>query len=158
MFNHSHRKMLTKDKPSVIAGIVAMVILTIAEFLILDIELVRGNLWAVYLGFEIGLHIVLSILFWFFIAMQLYKIRLFRIKDVEPAKTIRGTIWWFLGVFVIWCPACSITLAWLLWFWAVLVSFPLGWLEVKILAILILVFVCYKMFRDLTVCKKSHRK
>lgn len=158
MFSHPHRKLLAKDIPSIWAGAGAVIILIIAEFLILDIELVRGNLWDVYLGFEIGLHALLSILFGFFVALQVYKIRLFTPQEIKPARTLWGTIGGFLWVLVVGCPACSITLAWLLGLWAVLVSLPLGWLEVKILSIIILAIVAYIMFRDLTICKKSRKK
>ena len=158
MFSHPHRKLLAKDTPSMIAGAMGLVWLIAAEFFILDIELVRGNLWAVYLGFEIGLHILLSILFGFFIAMQIFKIRLFRLEEVKPSRTFLWTLWGFMWVLVIWCPACSITLAWLLWLWAVLVSLPLGGLEVKIIAIIILAMVSYRMFRDLTICKARNTR
>jgi len=158
MFSHPHRKLLAKDIPSLCAGIFAFIALMIAEFLILDIELIRGNLWDVYLGFEIWLHALLSILFGFFVALQVYKIRLFTPQDIKPARTLWGTIGGFLWVLVVGCPACSITLAWLFGLWAVLVSLPLNWLEVKITAIIILVIVSYRMFRDLTVCKKPHKK
>lgn len=144
-------KSIQKDDIAVITGVVSFGLILYVWLLYSDIEQTSWNLWKTLAYIQIGSHWILSILFWLFIAATIYKIR--RTNQRSSTKTSSGLFWWLFSAIVIWCPACSISLASYLWLWTLLVNMPGFGIELKLVWLGILGWATWTTLRDLYVCK-----
>ncbi len=117
------------------------------SFYFIQKDLIIWNLGHSFYIMEIVLTIVISILFWLFIWSTLYKIKYFQVK-----KTWAGFIWWFFGVLVSWCPACSVTLASYIWLASIISTFPYYGMELKFLSVFMLIYANYATLKTLELC------
>lgn len=145
-------QLLSKDILSLLRGFFALLGMIALQYRQLDFALVEWNLWLWFARAEVILFSLIAVLFAFFVALQAYKLRQF--GSVKPKKSISWWFGWVLGILTVGCPACSITLASFFWLSAVIIALPFQWLEIKAIAILLLLRVDYTMLRDLTVCKR----
>jgi hypothetical protein len=121
-----------------------------------DISMIGGNFGNIYLWFQLIMQTLISLLFGLFVPISLYKIIMFNSFSLKENLGSGGGT--FLGVLVAGCPACSITLASYLGL-ASLVSFlPWYGLELKIIAVPILVYSIYSLLKDLKTCKIKKKK
>ena len=133
--------------------IFGVLLIIVPSYYFLDYEMIIGNKGYVYLYIELFLDWVIAILFWIFIGATLYKISYFSVK-----KTWIWFLWWFLGILVSGCPSCTITLASYLWLASFVSILPYDWLELKIMSVFLLIYVCYTTLVNLEVCKIKKKK
>ncbi len=137
-----------KSKVWIFWIITGIILIVIPSYYFLDYQMIIGNKGYIYLYFEIFLDILIAILFWIFLWATLYKMSYFSVK-----KTWVWFLWWFLWILVSGCTGCTITFAsylGLAWFVSIL---PYGWLELKIISIFLLIYVCYITLKNLEICE-----
>lgn len=105
-------------------------------------------MWDIYFYSILFLDLFLAFLFAIFVWATLYKMTYFWNKKASKL----WFLWWFLGALVWGCASCSLTLASVLWLWAFISFLPYGWLELKILSIFLLLYVCFTTLKNLWVC------
>lgn len=149
----THIQFVLLDRYAVFFGILWGVCIRAIGMHFIHVDLIRGNMGAARANAEVMLHLILSILFGFFIAWTVYKTRLFRTIPSEDAA--RGGVWGFLGILVSWCSACSITLASYVGLASLLVHLPFKGLELKIVGIVLLWRATRRTYRYLTVCERK---
>lgn len=146
-------QLVIKNKKYFLIFLVATAIFLIVGFLTLNYEHSIGNIWKSITYREISLHILLSILFGLFLSGQIYKIYTMWTKKNQGKS--RGILWWVLGILITGCPSCSIGIASYLGLSSILSFLPRYGLELKIVAVLLLVWANYSMYKDLLVCKRK---
>lgn len=112
------------------------------------------GMWDNYFYFMLSLDIFLAILFGIFLAGTLYKMIYFGNKKTSKL----WFVWWFLGSLVWGCTSCSLTLASYLGLASFMAFLPYGWLEIKILSILLLIYVVFVTLKNLEVCNLKLKK
>jgi hypothetical protein len=115
-----------------------------------DFQLVLGNFGIVFAWAEIILYVLTTVLFAVFVMAQTYKIRYF--GRGQKRKTTGWYLGWIIGIVTVGCPACSITIASFIGLSWLIALLPFEWLELKVLAIVLLLRANYMLYRDLTVC------
>ena len=94
---------------------------------------------------------IITMLFAIFIPITIYKINYFSKFDAkENSVSVLGT---FLGVLVAGCPACSISIATYIGLAGIVGLLPHHGLELKVIAIPLMVYSCYSLLKDLHTCK-----
>jgi len=142
-----------KSKIWIFGIIIGALFIIIPTYYFLDSKMIIGNKWHNYLYFEIFLDILIIILFWIFVATTLYKMSYFSVK--------KSWIWFlggFLWILVSGCPSCTITLASYLWLAGFVSVLPYDWLELKIISVFLLMYVCYTSLKKLEVCELKIKK
>lgn len=120
-----------------------------------DSHNMRMWMWDTYYYFMLWLDITLTILFAIFVWATLYKIiKMWNVKNTNKLWFIGG----FIGTIVWWCASCSITLATYLWLAGFISLLPYNGLELKIISIIILIYVCFVSVRDIDKCKIKFKK
>ena len=142
-----------KSKIGLFWIIFGIVLIAIPSYYFLDTEIIIGNKGYNYLYFEILLDVLISILFWIFIGATLYKMSYFNVK-----KTWVWFLGWFLGILVSGCPSCTITLASYLWLAGFVSVLPYDWLELKVISVFLLLYVCYTTLKKLETCELKLKK
>jgi len=142
-----------KSKIGLFWIIFGIVLIAIPSYYFLDTNMVIGNKGYNYLYFEIFLDVLISILFWIFIGATLYKMSYFSVK-----KTWVWFLGWFLGILVSGCPSCTITLASYLWLAGFVSVLPYDWLELKVISVFLLLYVCYTTLKKLETCELKLKK
>ncbi len=130
-----------------------MALIAIPSYYFLDSQIIIWNKWYIYYYFEMSLDFLIMLLFWIFLWATLYKMTYF-----STWKTWVWFLWGFLWILVSGCPSCTITLAsyfWLAWIVSVL---PFWWIELKVISVLILLYVCYSTLKNLEVCNLKIKK
>lgn len=118
--------------------------------------MIKGNFGLVYYYTVIFAQILISLLFGIFLPVTVYKYVKFSSFNLkENTSSFIGT---FLGVLVAGCPACSITVASYLGLAGIVSFLPWYGLELKIIAIPMLIYANYSGLKDLNVCKMKLRK
>ncbi|MBW2983199.1 hypothetical protein KY327_02755 [Candidatus Woesearchaeota archaeon] len=136
-----------------VATIIAAGLLIALQFTLTDYANLAGNLGKTFANVEVGLGILLALLFGLNAGLLWYKLRLASaVKASETGTTLAGG---FLGLLVTGCPACSITLASYLGLASILSGLPFAGLEVKAAGILILVYSTDNLLKKLTTCQAS---
>lgn len=116
-----------------------------------DYQLIKGNLGAFYLYVTISLQFLISLLFSIFLPISVYKyIKFSSFSIKENSTSFAGT---FLGIIVAGCPACSITLASYIGLGTIISFLPYHGLELKIIAVPMLIYANYSILKDLNICK-----
>jgi len=142
-----------KSKIWIFGIILGSAIIALPSYYFFDWEMIIWNFWYNYYLLELTLTITISILFGLFVGSTLYKMIYFS----SEKKSSIWFIWWFLGILVSGCPACSITLASYFGLAGIISVFPFWWIELKIISVFLLLYVVYTTIRDLEVCKiKKH--
>jgi len=131
-------------------------LMSILQYRQFDFELVLGNLWLAFAWTEVILYTSITLLFALFVMAQTYKIRYFCVA--EKKKTVGGFIGWLIGMVTVGCPACSITIASFIGLSWLIALLPFDWLELKVIAVCLLVRSNYTILRDLTVCIVKNTK
>lgn len=153
MKNYLNKILLLKSNTyAVIAWVFFGLIILCVWFLFLDMENVSLTFWQERLVVEIILHILLSILFGFFVSLQVYKITTF--KKLEK-KSVWWRIWWVIGTIITGCPVCGVTLMSYLGIASLLSFLPRYWLELKILWLILLVITNEYMLKNIAICNKK---
>lgn len=119
-------------------------------------DLIAGNMGKNYLLAQVLAQYIISFLFALFVPITVYKIKYFNSFSVK--ENISSSIGAFLGVLVMGCPACSITLASYLGLSALLSFLPWYGLEIKLLAIPLLIYANLSSLNGLTTCKIKKQK
>jgi hypothetical protein len=130
-----------------------IVLIAIPSYYFLDTQIVIWNKGYNYLYFEIFLDVLIAILFWIFIGATLYKMSYFSVK-----KTWVWFLWGILWILVSGCPSCTITLASYLWLAGFVSVLPYEWLELKIISVFLLLYVCYTTLKKLETCELKLKK
>ena len=116
-----------------------------------NIELIAGNFGHTYLWWQIIMQILITILFGLFIPISLYKFLEFNFFSIKENVTSGGGT--FLGLLVAGCPACSVTLASYLGLTSLVTLLPWYGLELKIIAVPLLLYANISLLKNLKVCK-----
>lgn len=143
---------IIQDPLSLLRWSAVVCLMSLLQYRQFDFELVVGNLWITFARAEVILYILVTLLFALFVMAQTYKIRYFATNNKK--QSAGGILGGIIGIITVWCPACSITIAsfvWLSWLIAIL---PFEWLELKVWAIVLLLWANYMILRDLTVCRR----
>ena len=139
-----------KSPWSLLWWLIAWFIVGVLWWYFMDFDLIIWNQWHVVAYTELSLFFVFVLLFSVFVSISIYKILYFRSGDARQ-------IWlwwvgWFLSLLVMWCPACSITLASYIWLASILSLLPYNGLELKVIWIVFLVYACIVSLRSLQTC------
>lgn len=110
--------------------------------------------WDEYFYFILWLDTVLAILFGIFLGSTLYKMIYFGNRKASKI----WFLWWFLWTLVWGCTSCSLTFASYLWLASFMAFLPYGWLEIKIISVLLLIYVCFSSLKNLEVCNLKLKK
>ena len=142
-----------QNKKAIVAWILVLILMIAFQYWQFDFQLVEGNLGLSFARAEVILYGVITILFTSFVILQTHKILAFS-KTPKP-KSLGGWFGGLLWILTVGCPACSITIASFIGLSAFFLALPFKWLEVKILAIILLIRTNYRMLKDLTTCKRK---
>jgi hypothetical protein len=79
---------------------------------------------------------------------------------MKHKKAVHGTGFFggFLGILITGCPSCTIWLASFLGVGSMLSLLPREWLELKMLALIVLIWSNWKMYKNLLVCNLRKKK
>lgn len=147
-------RLVLNDKKYLTLALVTFLIFLIVWFMFFEYEQSLGNLGKTITYLEINLHILLSGLFGLFLAGQVYKIKNMWINDTQ-GKT-QGFLGGVFGIIITGCPSCSIGIASYLGLSGILSFLPRYGLELKIIAVLLLLWTNYSMYKNLLVCKRKN--
>jgi len=116
-----------------------------------NLDLIVGNIGYNYMWAQIIMQILITILFGLFVPISIHKFRMFNsVSTKENLSSGSGT---FLGLLVAGCPACSITLASYLGFGSIISFLPWYGLELKIIAVFLLIYANISLLKKLNVCE-----
>lgn len=136
--------------PSLISGIIASGVIFGMWVYFTDKVQVIWNLWYNFYIWQVIVDTSIALLFGLFLAATVYKILYF---SSASSKQIGGwLLGWLFWVLVSWCPLCSITLASYLGLAGILWVLPYGWIELKVVSIVILLYAVYSTLKNLEVC------
>ncbi len=139
-----------QDPTSLLRWSIIVGLMSLLQYRQFDFQLVVGNLWLIFAWAEVILYVVTTVLFALFVMAQTYKIRCF--GRWQKKKTTGWFLGWIIGILTVGCPACSITIASFAGLSSLIVLLPFEGLELKVLAIALLLRANYMMYRDLTIC------
>lgn len=142
---------LIHSRFAVACGFFATFVLLVLGWWMTDMELSSGNLWKTMFCFQVILYILFSLLFGIFVAASVYKLRLFGTYDKKNSGV--GTLWWFVGILVAWCPACAVSLASYIWLASMVALLPRHGLELKIIGVVLVAYAAWKSLLSMEVCE-----
>ena len=116
-----------------------------------NLDIIEGNFGHEYMWAQIVMQTLISLLFGLFVPISLHKIIVFNSFSIKENISSGGGT--FLGLLVAGCPACSITLASYLGLGTIVSFLPWFGLELKIIAVPLLVYANYSLLKTLKVCK-----
>jgi hypothetical protein len=122
----------------------------------MDVSLIIWNQWPLVAYTELVLFGIFVVFFAFFIAVSVYKFSYFQVNNTKQLG--RWSIWWFLSMLVVWCPACSITLASYVGLASLISFLPFQWFELKVIGIWFLVYANISSLRSLHTCAITQKK
>jgi hypothetical protein len=114
-------------------------------------DLIAGNYGNNYLLLQILIQTLITLLFGIFVPISFYKIKYFGSFSIKENLSSGGGT--FLGILVAGCPACSITLASYLGLTSIILFLPWNGLELKIIAVPLLIYANISLLKNLKVCK-----
>ena len=135
-----------KNKNYVFLSIITFILIGLVFEYFTDSELIKGNMGANYLYILITSQILISFLFAIFISAFYYKYKKFNIIETNENRTSFSAL--FLGVLVAGCPACSVSIASYIGLAGLISLFPYYGLELKIIAIPMLVYANYYSIKN----------
>ena len=119
-------------------------------------DVIKGNLGNVYLYVEIFLQLFIAVLFSMFLTVSVYKINYF--KKISKKESATGVFGAFLGLIVVGCPSCSVTIASYLGLVGFIAFLPYEGMELKFISLPLLGYAVYGITRDLKTCKVKRKK
>lgn len=144
---------IIQDPISLIRWSFVVLCMSLLQYRQFDFQLVVWNLWLAFAWAEIILYVVTTVLFALFVMAQTYKIRCF--GRWQKKKTTGWLLGWIIGIVTVGCPACSITIASFVGLSWLIALLPFEWLELKVLAIVLLLRANYMLLKDLMICKNT---
>ncbi len=144
----SNLKKILFQKLFIVYFLAWALLISIPTYFFLDVELVKGNIWAWFVYAEITLTTLSAILFGLFLASVMYKIRYFSPKSW--AEWVAG---WLFVTLVSGCPSCSITLASYIGLAGIISTLPYHGLELKVLWLWLIAYALYDQLKYLETCK-----
>lgn len=149
------KEVFTKLK-YVIFSLIVFLLIAYMFFIFTDFDLIEGNFGTIYLWTQIVFQVLISLLFAIFLPVSVYKyVKFSSFSAKENASSFFGT---FIGVLVAGCPACSITLASYIGLAGIVSLLPWYGLELKIIAVPMLMYANYSILKDLNTCKLKLKK
>lgn len=125
-------------------------LLSIIFYLLTDWQIIFSY-QVFYLWALISLQIIIIVLFGLFFPITIYKyVKFSSISVKENSSSLVGT---FLGYLITGCPTCTFTLASFLGLASIISLLPWYGLELKIIAVPMLVYANYSTLKNLQVCK-----
>lgn len=121
-----------------------------------DYSLIAGNLGISYYYVTIIMQIIISALFGVNLALVVF--RFMKLNAFSRRSSLLGTIAAFFALLVSGCGACGLSLAALLGFSSILVILPLHGMELKVLAIFVLLGSIYFAANPVLSCKRKTSK
>lgn len=116
-----------------------------------DGPLIKGNFGVTYYWSIMISQFLITFLFSFFIPIATYKY--FKFASFSVKESAGSGLGAFIGLIVAGCPACSITLASYLGLAGIVSLLPWYGLELKLIAIPILIYSNYSLLNTLNECK-----
>lgn len=147
-------QLVLKDKKYLITFFIVIIIFLSLWFLFFDYKTSLGNLWKAITYWEIILHTLISLLFASFVIGQIYKINI--LWNKKTSHKTSGFLWWIFGILITGCPSCGIGIASYLGLAGILSFLPRYGLELKIAAVLLLVWSNYSLYKNLLICKRKN--
>lgn len=154
-FRHNIQKIYT-DTWSMAAWVIAMALIWSIAYYFSDFQLLQGNLWSLYAYAEIALSTLIAVCFGIFVAATVYQWR--AMNHINTKKSTSGMVGGFLGVLVMGCPACTITIASYIGLASAISILPRKWIELKIIGLMLLVRSTYQTVSTLWQCKITTKK
>lgn len=142
-----------QDPLSLLRWSIVVGLMSLLQYRQFDLQLVIGNLWLAFAWAEVILYVLITLLFAVFVMAQTYKIRYF--GRWQKKKTTGGFLGGIIGIITVGCPACSITIASFIGLSWLISLLPFEWLELKVLAIWLLLRANYMILSDLLICKRT---
>ena len=118
--------------------------------------LIVANLGKTYYNIEMISLLFIALLSSSFIVLSTYKINYFKKFSKKDASV--GGLGAFLGILVVGCPACSITLASYIGLAGIFTAMPFFGLEMKLISIPLLLYANYSVLNSLKTCKIESKK
>ena len=138
-------------------GLLGLVITVWLGWYFSDLDLTKGNMGGTYAYGELVLYGIFVIAFVVFISATIYQIRYFSQFETEEKKNkktgILGGIGSFFSILVVWCPACSITLASYIWLASLMSLLPWNGMELKILGAWLVIWSAWSTVNKLETCQ-----
>jgi hypothetical protein len=150
-----HLKLVFSHRAYRILALCATALFMYVSFAFFKYQFSLANLWSFIVYSEIFLNVVLALLFGIFLAGQIYKINL--MKSKKKALQTQGRLGGIFGAFLTGCPSCSISLASFLGLGSLLSGLPRYGLELKIIALVLLIWSNRSMYKKLWVCEIKRR-
>lgn len=149
-------KEVFSKKKYIVFGFVLLIMIGYMFFHFTDFNLIAGNFGIFYLWTQIVFQILITILFAIFLPISIYKyVKFSSFSAKENVSSFFGT---FLGILVAGCPACSITIASYIGLAGMISFLPWYGLELKIIAVPMLLYANYSILKDLNTCKLKTSK
>ncbi len=141
---------LFKKWYSIVIFIISFLLTMYIFLLFTNIPLIRGNYGTYYLLFQLSIQLLISILFSLFISITIYRFILFNTLSLKHNIFSGGSS--FLSLLVAGCASCSLTLASYLGLGSLISFLPWYGLELKFLALGILLYSNYSLLKNLKMC------
>ena len=119
-------------------------------------RLIIANLGLTYYYVEYYSMLLIALFFSSFLVLSIYKINYFRSFEMKEGAS--GGVGAFLGILVIGCPACSITLASYIGLASFFASLPFFGLELKLISVPLLLYANYSVLNSLKTCRRKKKK
>lgn len=153
---YNNFKEVFQNKKYLLLTFILFLIFQTIFYIISEYNLIQGNYGTYILYFEIILQLLISILFSMFIVITIYKFNLYNKISFKENST--ASIGSFLGILVVGCPGCSITIASYIGLAGLVSYLPYDGFELKVLSVVLLLYAIYLTSRDLKICKIKKRK
>ncbi len=146
-----------KNKNYIFLSIITFILIGLIFEYFTDSELIKGNMGVNYFYILIMSQVLISFLFAIFICAFYYKYKKFNIVQTNENSASFSAL--FLGILVAGCPACSISIASYIGLAGLISLFPYYGLELKIIAIPMLIYANYSTIKNLNTCQiKNNNK
>lgn len=137
-------------------GLIALFVMGFPFYYFTNLELLQGNFGNLYMWTQIILQSIITILFAIFLPVSVYKYVKFSSFSLKENTT--SGFGAFIGVLVAGCPACSITLASYLGLAGLISYLPWYGLELKIIAVPLLLYANTVLLKNMNKCKLKIKK
>lgn len=144
-----------KNHQGTLVAVVLVLVFAWIQSILTNGVMIKGNYGATNLMIRQILDMSVLVLLFAMIKLFVYKYLNVGGKDRGSWAWLGGGI---LSLIVTGCPACSITLASYLWLSSMIAWLPYDGLELKILAVLLMWYGVYDMWKNLDLCEMKKRK
>ena len=144
-------KLLYSQKKYYFITLISVIIIGVVMFYFTNFSLISGNQGKVFAYTQIFFQLIISLLFGINISALWYKLKLSSLVKEKTSTSLAA----ILSVIVSGCPACGITLASYLGLATFFSALPFFGLELKIIAILLLLYSTNSLLKNLNVCRQN---